>query len=78
MSGPVSTDSVVTCGAEPPADVELVESREATVGTMTVQRVLPVGSPLATPYPKMPLEAGAAAAGPGQQLDRPVPFPQRT
>ena len=41
MSGPVSKDAVVVAGPEGGGDVEVVEPREATVGTMTVQRVLP-------------------------------------
>jgi redox-sensitive bicupin YhaK (pirin superfamily) len=41
MSGPVSKDTVVSTGPEDRAETEVVEPREATVGTMTVQRVLP-------------------------------------
>ena len=41
MSGPVSKDDAVVAGPEGGAAVEVVEPREATVGTMTVQRVLP-------------------------------------
>jgi redox-sensitive bicupin YhaK (pirin superfamily) len=41
VSGPVSTDTAVVAGREDHGGVELVEPREATVGTMTVQRVLP-------------------------------------
>ena len=43
MSGPVdSTDAVAGAAADPePATVEVLEPREATVGSMTVQRALP-------------------------------------